>query len=566
MAELGLIPRPAGLAAAPGGAAFAVNDATVIDADESCAGVAAWLRAQLAPATGLPLRDGAGPANAITLSVLRGDNRPDGGTVSGTQAGEGYDAAGYAAAQAGEGYELEIGSGGVRITAPSVAGVFYGAQTLRGLLPAAAYRRARISEGPWHLPALRVSDRPRFGWRGVLLDVARHFLPKQDVLRFLDLIALHKLNVLHLHLTDDQGWRIEILRYPRLTTVGAWRRESPVGDRRQGRFDGRPHGGYYTQDDIREIVAYAADRHITVVPEIDVPGHAGAAIAAYPELGNTDVPGTPDAPEVATRWGILDNVLNAEPATLDFLFGVFDEVVDLFPARHVGVGGDECPTGPWAASPRAQARMAELGLPDEDAIRHWYVARLAEHLAARGRVLYGWDEICDGDLPPDAVIASWRGRSGAVVAARKGNDVVLCPEDQVYLDYRQSEHPGEPTPVGTVSSVEHVYAFEPIPAELTEAEAARVLGAQANIWTEHIDSARGVDSMAFPRLAAFAETVWSAAADRDYADFARRLAVHERRLDALGVEYRRADGPLPWQSRPDAPGRPRPSGQPLHTQ
>jgi hexosaminidase len=537
---LGLIPQPQRvLLGAQDG--LALDGATVIDADEASSGAASWLRGALGAATGLPLRDGTGPANAVTLRVVPPEGDP--GAEDGTGIGA-------------EGYRLTVTLDGAEVIAASPAGAFYGVQTLRALLPAAAYRRARIGDGPWRLPLVRIVDRPRFGWRGALLDVARHFLPKQDLLRFIDLIALHKLNVLHLHLTDDQGWRIEIRRYPRLTGVGAWRRESPLGDRRNGRFDGRPHGGYYTQDDIREIVAYAAERHVTVVPEIDVPGHAGAAIAAYPQLGNTDAPGWPDEPEVATEWGILEHVLNAEQSTLTFMQHVFDEVMDLFPARHIGVGGDECPTGPWQASQRAKERIEELGLVDADAIRTWYVAQLAEHLATRGRVLFGWDEICDGDLPPDAVIASWRGTAGAITAARRGNDVVLCPQQQVYLDYRQSEDPGEPIPVGTVSSLAHVYAFEPVPAGLTEDESAHVLGAQCNIWTEHIDSARAVDYMAFPRLAAFAETVWSAPA-RDYAGFESRMAVHEHRLAALGVEYRRAAGPLPWQSRPDAPGWPR---------
>ncbi|HZP54368.1 beta-N-acetylhexosaminidase [Actinocrinis sp.] len=536
LADLGLIPEPREVEVAVR-LRFTLTDATVLDADERSAEVAGWLRSALGPATGLPLRDGHSPGNAITLRVA--------------------DPATNTAGLGPEGYRLTVTTSGATLEAETSAGLFYAAQTLRTLLPSAAFRRAPISSGPWDVPAVTITDRPRFGWRGALLDVARHFLPKQDVLRFIDLIALHKLNVLHLHLTDDQGWRLEIRRYPRLTEVGSWRRESPLGDRRHDRFDGRPHGGFYTQDDIREIVAYAAARHITVVPEIDVPGHAGAAIAAYPHLGNTDSPNQPDQPEVATRWGILDNVLNAEESTLQFLRDVFDEVVELFPSKHIGVGGDECPTGPWENSPRAKGHIAERELPDADALRFWYVARLAEHLATHGRVLYGWDEICDGGLPADAVVASWRGITGAITAAKRGHDVVLCPEDQVYLDWRQSDDPGEPTPIGKVSSLAHVYAFEPVPAALSESEAQHVLGAQCNIWTEHIDSARAVDYMAFPRLTAFAETVWSDPRDRDFDDFARRLAVHERRLDALGVEYRRASGPLPWQSRPDAPGWPR---------
>jgi hexosaminidase len=535
---LGLIPEP--MSVRVGDGRFTFTESTVLDADEAGRCVAVWLRDMLGAATGLPLRDGRGPRDAVTLRVVDPEARSP-----------------TAAASLGaEGYRMSVTGDGVSLEASSAAGLFYGAQTLRALLPASAYRRAPIYSGPWHIPLVTIEDRPRFGWRGALLDVARHFLPKQDLLRFIDLIATHKLNILHLHLTDDQGWRIEIRRYPRLTEVGAWRRESPVGHHRHDRFDGRPHGGYYTQDDIREIVAYAAARHVTVVPEIDVPGHAGAMIAAYPHLGNADTPGYPDRPEVDTHWGIRENVLNAEESTLDFLRDVFDEVMELFPARYICVGGDECRTGPWEASPRAQARIAELGLADANAIRHWYVARLAEHLAARGRILYGWDEICDGDLPSGTVVASWRGTAGAINAARRGYDVVLCPNNQVYLDYRQSDDPGEPIPVGRISSLAHVHAFEPVPPELTEAESRRVLGAQCNIWTEHMDSARAIDYMAFPRLAAFADAVWRHSPG-DFAAFERRIEVHEERLDALGVEYRRRTGPLPWQSRPDAPGLPR---------
>jgi hexosaminidase len=526
---LGLVPRPRETAIAAG--LFELGDATVLDTDAESAGAAAWLRGALGAATGFALRDGRAAGDAIVIRANADEMGP-------------------------EGYRLSVSAAGVSIEAGGAAGAFYGAQTLRSLLPADGYRSSQIHDGPWLLPYATITDRPRFGWRGALLDVARHFLPKQDLLRFIDLIALHKLNTLHLHLTDDQGWRVEILRYPLLTEVGAWRRESPLGDRRHGLFDGRPHGGYYTQDDLREIVAYAADRHVTVIPEIDVPGHARAAIAAYPELGNTDVPGRTAGPGAATGWGVFEDILNAEHATLEFMYGVFDEVMDLFPATHIGIGGDECPTAQWQASPRARARMAELGLAEPDDIRTWYVARLGEHLAARGRSLYGWDEICDGELPQGAVVASWRGTGGAVTAARRGHDVVLCPENQVYFDYRQAEDPREPIPVGTVSDLEHVYAFDPVPAELTAREATRVLGAQCNIWTEHMDSARAVDYMVFPRLCAFAESVWSGPA-RDYGDFVHRMAAHEQRLGALGVEYRRAGGPQPWQIRPDAPGMPR---------
>jgi hexosaminidase len=549
----GLVPKPRSVTSEAGW--FELDQATVLDADPGAEGAAAWLRSAIGPPTGLPLREAAststpadasaatGPANTITLRTNAADLAP-------------------------EAYRLSVQSDRVLIEAADPAGAFYACQTLRALLPPAAYRGARVGVGPWRIPCATIEDGPRFGWRGAMLDVSRHFMPKQDVLRFIDLMALHKLNILHFHLTDDQGWRIEILRYPLLTELGSWRRESQVGDRRNARFDSRPHGGFYTQDDIREIVAYAADRHVTIVPEIDVPGHVGAVLAAYPEFGNTDLPGrsaapidttsADGAPGAVTRWGIFDEVLNAEQATLEFLQGVFDEVMDLFPSQRIGVGGDECPTVEWAASPRAQARMAELGLGDPDEIRTWYVARLAEHLTARGRTLFGWDEICDGALPDDVVVASWRGTAGAITAARQGHDVVLCPQGQVYLDYRQSEDSGEPIPVGTLTTLADVHAFDPVPAELSPAEAEHVLGAQCNIWTEHMDSVRVVDYLTFPRLSAFAETVWSGPG-QEHESFLRRMADHELRLDALGVEYRKANGPLPWQSRPDAPGWPRQS-------
>jgi hexosaminidase len=518
-----IVPRPAAAAQRDGG--FLLAAGTVIAAPPALDGVARWLRGALSPPTGLPLPPGSPGAGAIALAVA-GD-LPAGA------------------------YRLVVWPGGVSIAGGDPAGVFYGAQSLRQLLPPKVYRRSAAGREPWIVPYVEVSDAPRFRWRGAMLDVARHFLPKADVLRFVDLLALHKLNVLHLHLTDDQGWRLEIRRYPRLTEVGAWRRESMVGSRQHERFDGRPHGGYYSQDDVREIVAYAAERFVTVVPEIDVPGHSQAAIAAYPELGNGGEP-----VEVATRWGISTRVLNVSDETLEFYRNVFDEVLELFPSPYVGVGGDECPKDEWRRSPAARERMRTLGLRDEDELQSWFIARLDEYLTARGRRLFGWDEIIEGGLAPGAVVASWRGTAGAVVAARAGHDVVLCPDASVYLDYRQSDRPDEPIPVGTVLGVDDVYAFEPVPVALSGGERDRVLGAQCNIWTEHLSSARAIDYAAFPRLCAFAETVWSGP-QRDLADFRRRLAVHLARLDALGVEYRPDGGPRPWQTRPDAAGWPR---------
>ena len=451
-----------------------------------------------------------------------------------------------------EGYRLEITPDEVLVLAADGAGAHYAAQTLRQLCGPDAYRAA--ATGEWTLPCGVVADQPRFAWRGCLLDVARHFLPKSDVLRFVDLLAAHRLNVLHLHLTDDQGWRIEVPAYPRLTEVGAWRTESRVGSPPHGRMDGTPHGGYYTTADLREIVAYAADRAITVVPEVDVPGHTQAAIAAYPELGNTG-----ERLPVWTSWGINENVLNVEESTVDFFRTVFDHVLDVFPSQVIGVGGDEVPLTQWERSEPALRKRAELGLRTVGELHGWFVRQIADHLAAHGRHALGWDEIAGfGPVPGGTVIASWRGERAGVEAAGAGFDVVMCPEQYVYLDHRQSADPDEPIPVGGVHTLEDVYGYEPVPAGLRGPAVAHVLGAQAQVWTEYLDSASRIDYAAFPRLAAFAEVVWSPADARDVADFRRRLTgEHLARLDALGVAYRPLAGPHPWQRRPGIPGRPR---------
>jgi hexosaminidase len=527
---IALIPQPAQLT--PGTGEFAFDAGTRIVAAPGFEGVAARLQDSLRTPTGFPLTIATAtateaqtaPGNSIELRLDKslGD----------------------------EAFRLEVSSAGIQIAGGDPAGVFYGCQALLQLLPAAVYRRARTETGPWTVPAVTIEDAPRFGWRGVMVDVARHFMPKHDLLRFIDLMAMHRLNVLHLHLTEDQGWRIEIRRYPRLTEVGAWRHESQVGAGPDSPGDGRPHGGYYTQDDIREIVAYALDRFITVVPEIESPGHVQAAIAAYPELGVTG-----EQLEVGTRWGIIRDILNTEETTVEFFTNVLDEVIDLFPSVYIGVGGDECPKDQWIADPRSQERIAQLGVGDEEGLQSWFIGRLDEHLTSRGRRLFGWDEILEGGLAAGATVASWRGNAGAIAAARSGHDVVSCPDDSVYLDYRQSDSRDEPIPVSIVLTVRDVYGFDPVPVELTEAEARHVLGGQANIWTEHMDSPRTVDYLAFPRLCALADALWRTG-DADFGDFERRLDAHFARLDAIGVEYRHTTGPLPWQRRPGITGRP----------
>jgi hexosaminidase len=516
----------------PRDTAYLLDHRTAVRAGPGTEGVAHWLRTTLGSATGLDLPPGDG---GIGLSV-------DGSLAA-------------------EAYRMTVDAQGVRITGGDAAGVFWGAQTLRQLIGAPAHRRAPIGpERQWRVPGAEIEDAPRFAWRGMMLDVARHFMPKDGVLRYLDLLAAHKLNVLHLHLTDDQGWRIEIRRYPRLTEVGAWRERTKVGLRDSPLVDERPHGGYYTRDDIREIVAYAAARHITVVPEIDIPGHSQAAIAAHPELGNTDVVDTA-ALRPWTEWGVNPNVLAVSDATLEFYENVFEEVLELFPSPFVHIGGDECPKEQWRASPAAQQRIRDLGLAGEDELQSWFVRHFDRWLAGRGRRLVGWDEILEGGLAPGAAVSSWRGYAGGIAAARAGHDVVMCPEQHVYLDWRQAGGPGEPVPIAHVRTLEDVYRFEPVPDGLTPEQAAHVIGTQANAWTEVMDSARVVDYMTFPRLCAFAEVAWRPLpppAERDFAGFeARMVAAHYGRLDALGVEYRPPAGPHPWQRRPGVPGRPK---------
>ncbi|MXM63275.1 family 20 glycosylhydrolase [Streptomyces sp. HUCO-GS316] len=533
-----VIPAPRSVVAGSGEVRLTAH--SQVYAGTETEGVGHWLRTVLRQATGLPLREGR------ELDDTEGDSI---GLQLDPELGP-------------EEYRLVSDWTGVLIEGGSEAGVFWGAQTLRQLLGPDVYRRAPLSrDRTWAVPHVTVEDAPRFRWRGLMLDVARHFMPKDGVLRYLDLMAAHKLNVFHFHLTDDQGWRVEIRRHPRLTETGSWRARTKFGHRASPLWSEKPHGGYYTQDDIREIVAYAADRHITVVPEIDLPGHSQAAIAAYPELGNTDVIDT-TALSVWDNWGISANILAPTDHTLRFYEGVFEEILGLFPSEFVHVGGDECLKDQWRRSPAAQARIKEVGLADEDGLQSWFIGHFAKWLSARGRRLIGWDEILDGGLAglaEGAAVSSWRGYQSGIAAARAGHDVVMCPEQRVYLDHRQDGGADEPVPIGYVRTLEDVYRFEPVPPELTSQEAGHVLGTQANVWTEVMEDHARVDYQTFPRLAAFAEVAWSALPapeERDFAEFERRMAVHYRRLDVLGVAYRPPTGPLPWQQRPGVPGRP----------
>ncbi|MET9519301.1 beta-N-acetylhexosaminidase [Streptomyces sp. NPDC002994] len=549
---LDLVPAPGAAAwAPPAQGHYPIGRDTALFARPGTEAVARWLRATVGAATGLPLADGTDSDNERDSGSNRIELRID--PEIGQDLGP-------------EGYRLVVDGYLVLIESGSTAGVFWGAQTLRQLLGPDAFRRAPIDPTrQWSVPMVAIEDKPRFAWRGLMLDVSRHFMPKDGVLRYLDLLAAHKLNVFHFHLTDDQGWRIEIKRHPKLTETGAWRARTKYGHRSSDLWTEAPHGGYYTQDDIREIVAYAAERHITVVPEIDIPGHSQAAIAAYPELGNTDVIDTTTL-SVWDTWGINTNVLAPTDNTLRFFEGVFEEVLDLFPSTFIHVGGDEALKVQWKESPTAQARIKELGLADEEELQSWFIGHFDTWLTARGRRLIGWDEILQGGLAPGAAVSSWRGYAGGIAAAKAGHDVVMCPQQEVYLDHRQDGGPDEPMPIGYVRTLEDVYRFEPVPAELTPEEARHVIGTQANVWTEVMENQSRVDYQTFPRLAAFAEVAWAdlpAPAERDFAGFEARMAAHYRRLDALGVDYRPPGGPLPWHKRPSPDGNPATLGRPI---
>jgi len=496
---------------------FTLTGATVITTDAASRALGAMLADYLFPATGFRLAvRSTTPAGAPAISI-RLDS-----TLT---------------ALGAEGYRLEAGPSGVAIRAARPAGAFYAIQTVRQLLPAAIFRQAQVPAAAWTIPAVSIEDYPRFGWRGMHLDAARHFMPKEFVKKFVDLLALHKFNRFHWHLTEDQGWRIAIRQYPRLTQVGAWRRQTIVGrpdrDSTKWRFDGQPHGGFYTQDDVAELVAYAHARFVTLVPEIEMPGHSQAAIAAYPELGNTR-----DTVPVWTAWGVDENIVNPSDATIRFEQNVLTEVMALFPGRWIHIGGDEAPKAQWKVSPLAQARIKELGLKDEDELQSYFTRQMDAFLTAHGRTLVGWDEILEGGLAPNAVVMSWRGIEGGIVAARAGHDVVMAPGSHTYFDHYQSaDTAAEPLAIGGFLPLDTVYAYEPIPAALTPEEARHVLGAQGQLWSEYIPDAKRAEYMAFPRACALAEVLWTPREQKDYADFLRRLAPHLERLAVLDVNY-----------------------------
>ena len=504
-----IVPRPAELTVPYG--AFPLGDDAAILAEKDnveAYAVGKYLAEAIRKHTGLTIRVGYHPGGVTTLPahcILLDTHVPKPSSVG------------------DEGYRLTVTGWTIQISAVRPAGLFRGVQTLRQLLPFEPTRVRPVDGGVdylWGIPGVRIKDEPRYRWRGMLLDCCRHFMTKDFVKRYIDLLAYHKMNVLHWHLTEDQGWRIEIKKYPKLTEIGAWR------DR-----EGNRYGGFYTQDDIREVVAYAKSRYITVVPEIEMPGHSQAALAAYPELSCTGGPF-----EVGTRWGVYPDVYCAgNDRVFEFMEDVLTEVMELFPSEFIHIGGDECPKVRWEKCDRCQARIKAEGLKDEHELQSYFIRRIERFLNARGRRLIGWDEILEGGLAANATVQSWRGMSGAIAAATGGHDVIASPTSHCYLDYPQTPNPASPNWMGLIT-LERIYSFEPTPPELTQEQARHVLGAEANIWTERAPQDR-VDHQVFPRLCALAEVTWSPKDSRDWEDFSGRMKTHYRRLDALGVTY-----------------------------
>jgi hexosaminidase len=425
-----------------------------------------------------------------------------------------------------EGYLLTATTDTVQIRAFKPAGAFYGCQTLLQLL-------SKTPAGDWQIPCVDIEDYPRFVWRGMHLDVCRHFMPAEFIKKYIDLLAMHKMNTLHWHLTDDQGWRIEIKQYPKLTEIGAWRQETMIGNNfNEIKYDGQRHGGFYTQEQIREIVAYAKLRHVNIVPEIEMPGHGQAAIAAYPELGCTGKP-----VKVLAKWGVSEDIFNVKDETFIFLENVLTEVMGLFDSPFIHIGGDEVPKIQWKQDAYAQAKMKELGLKNEEELQSWFVHRMDTFLTKHSRRLIGWDEILEGGLAPGAAVMNWRGEDSGIAAAKAGHDVVMTPNSLMYFDHYQADPKNEPLAIGGFTPLQKVYDYEPIPAALEAGKAKHILGAQGQIWTEYILTPQHVEYMAYPRAIALAEVLWTPKDKKNYTDFVGRLQIHSKRLDRLNVNY-----------------------------
>ncbi|MEP6616233.1 MAG: family 20 glycosylhydrolase [Ginsengibacter sp.] len=445
-----------------------------------------------------------------------------------------------------EGYGITITHDFV-VLKGTAQGLFYAVQTFIQLLPS-------VKNGALNLPLISINDYPRFGYRGMHLDVCRHFFPTEFVKKYIDYLAFHKFNYFHWHLTDDQGWRIEIKKYEKLITIGSKRNGTIIGRYPGTGNDNTPHGGFYTQDEIRDVVKYAADRFITIIPEIEMPGHASAAIAAYPDLScfpdeSTQVPkgaawsGSTTGKQVQQTWGVFEDVFCPTENTFTFLENVLDEVMALFPSKYIHIGGDECPKESWKRSPFCQQLIKEKGLKDENGLQSYFIQRIEKYVNSKGKSIVGWDEILEGGLAPNATVMSWRGEKGGIAAIKEGHHVIMTPDTYVYFDHSQNKHEDSVT-IGGYLPLEKVYNYEPVPPVFTEAQASDsmgkakfVLGAQANLWTEYITNPRKVEYMIFPRMSALSEVVWTPKAKKDWSNYQRKLPAMLKRYEFMGASY-----------------------------
>jgi len=506
-----VIPRPRVLQPAPGHFVWTAETRIVAPSEAAAHGVAQYLAELVATPTGFKPQLEEGSAAKPGAVSLRLDP-----SVS-----------------EDEGYRLTVDASSVDISANSVRGLFYGVQTLRQLLPTALDSTSKAKLSTWEVPAVHVEDAPRFAYRGMHLDVGRHFFPAPFIKQYIDWLARYKFNTFHWHLTDDQGWRIEIKQYPKLTEVGGYRKETLIGHSHDlpAKFDGTRYGGFYTQEQIKDVVSYATSRFVTIVPEIEMPGHSLAAIAAYPELACS-----PGAYEVGTKWGIFEDILCPKEETFTFLQNVLGEVIELFPGPYVHVGGDEAPKARWRESELVQRLKAEQHLTSEDEVQSYFIKRIDDFLNSKQRKLVGWDEILAGGLSPNAVVMSWRGFDGGTRAAQLGHSVIMTPHSFCYFDQYQASPGAEPLAIGGQIPVEKVYAFEPVPIDLPADQRHFVIGAQGSVWTEYMATPDQVEYMVFPRLLALSETIWSPAETRNYPSFVTRLRPNAKRLQQLGIK------------------------------
>jgi len=437
-----------------------------------------------------------------------------------------------------EGYSLTVTKKEVKILAAFPAGVFYGIQTLLQLLPPEIYANKVIEGIKWIIPCVQITDKPRFLWRGFLLDVSRHFFPSSYIYNVLDYMAMHKLNRFQMHLTDDQGWRVEIKKYPKLTEVGAWRvnQEDKKWNSREAQKPGEKatYGGFYTHDDIRKFVAYAAQRNIVIIPEIEMPAHATASLASYPEFSCT---GSPLTVLPGGIWPCNNIYCAGKEATFTYLQDVLTEVIALFPSEYIHIGGDEADKSQWTKCPLCQKRIKAEGLKNEKELQSYFIRRIEKFLNSQGRKLIGWDEILEGGLAPNATVMSWRGTQGGIDAAKAGHPVVMTPTSHCYFDYYQGNPDSEPPAIGGFLPLEKVYSFDPVPPGLSADEAKMILGAQANLWTEYISDSSHADYMTFPRLTALSELCWTSPGHKDFDDFSMRLPEQLKRFDVMGINY-----------------------------